>query len=447
MNELAKNAIEKIIRYFYDKVIDDNPEIPDIMDSIHEQALTVFENANIDLVYSCDDIIDTITHNIIVDHQIASVFNINNWFTYLNEERPITDLSGHDLIDHIIALYNRDDDNSVYGYLSTLVATISDSVLTHCIKMLVYFPKVTVTNELDESEDISDLYVRLYIKPNGKLADTFKMLRSSLTLSQASVGYSHSHLPHVSNSSFAIFKYPCLGSGPLCRTISNLKSEYSEDFWGLFFYELSIYVTVESLHGGPYIKISNIKARGATPVDFKYIDKYTSFDSVYSESSSIQSYLITHLLNSDILKFNFTNGVYKIANNPCDLVITLTNVARHYISKLINNNREKDLDVDNAAILQESLYYFKKYSIKDGIIYSNTSNYKIDNDFKFEGKEGTVLFRFKNEPVLFKITNKTLEDSTTYELLDMILVNHILSFINIIINNGSATKRIVSENC
>lgn len=128
--------------------------------------------------------------------------------------------------------------------------------------IIVWWPEVTVTNENNKSVRIKDLYAKIEITMEGTIPmenHGFQLNRTTFTRMQAASGYIHSHLPtHSHWEHVPEYSNPCLGRGPIRNTIVSLKTDSSIEMWMLFCNELALYVTVESLAGGPYIKMENI---------------------------------------------------------------------------------------------------------------------------------------------------------------------------------------------
>ena len=125
----------------------------------------------------------------------------------------------------------------------------------------VWWPRVTVTNEYNKSVNIQDLYAKIEIQNDGTIpyeCNGFKLNRATYTREQFISGYMHSHINIIPKNNFTQFQIPCLGRGPIISTIGTLKNDYDEATWMLFCQELSMYVTVESISGGPYRRMDNI---------------------------------------------------------------------------------------------------------------------------------------------------------------------------------------------
>jgi hypothetical protein len=138
--------------------------------------------------------------------------------------------------------------------------------------IMVWWPEVTVTNENDKSITIQDLYAKIQITLEGRIpyeVRSFMLCRTTFSEVQYISGYQHSHLPSFRGISG--FEAPCLGTGPINNTVLELKNNCDSTEWMLFCQELSMYVTVESLRGGPYIRMETIgsKRQSSDYTDFK----------------------------------------------------------------------------------------------------------------------------------------------------------------------------------
>ena len=135
----------------------------------------------------------------------------------------------------------------------------------------VWWPRVTVTNEYDKSVNIQDLYAKIEIQNDGCIPYEccgFRLNRATYTREQFVSDYLHSHIRAIPKNDFTKFMEPCLGTGPIRNTIVTLKNNYDETTWMLFCQELSVYVTVESIIGGPWRRMENI---GDTSIDLSLI--------------------------------------------------------------------------------------------------------------------------------------------------------------------------------
>tara|TARA_R100001463_G_scaffold26997_6_gene62847 strand:- start:1286 stop:2194 length:909 start_codon:yes stop_codon:yes gene_type:complete len=118
--------------------------------------------------------------------------------------------------------------------------------------IFIYFPELTITNELDLSIDIKGLLIEInYVIEDSNLSIIcLKGGRTEYNLCQFVAGYSHSHLPVGNRTAMRNF---CLGSStPIANIISN--GEVVEDL-DYFFGLVNAFVRNESISGVPHIKL------------------------------------------------------------------------------------------------------------------------------------------------------------------------------------------------
>lgn len=155
--------------------------------------------------------------------------------------------------------------------------------------LIVYWDKVTVRNENEDTIEITDLYARISIV-GGKLCGTPEMLRTSYSRQQWDAGYAHSHLPHNSLS----WAHPCLGRGALRGTVTTLAGKGGDyHMWFLFALELDRYVHIESLKGGPYIRMSDVlSGREKTETDYSFDTSWIGTEVLGDNLKSLDVYKI-----------------------------------------------------------------------------------------------------------------------------------------------------------
>ena len=139
--------------------------------------------------------------------------------------------------------------------------------------IIVHFPTVVIRNEHDKTHEMSNFYIKIPLTPSGKMYSGFYIKRSYFTKGELEVGYMHSHCPSGTCNPTQNWSSSCLGSGPIQRTEARLNSNCNLDVWMLFCNELERYIQVESLSGGPYIRMSSIPETTSTGNSlYNYID-------------------------------------------------------------------------------------------------------------------------------------------------------------------------------
>lgn len=122
----------------------------------------------------------------------------------------------------------------------------------------VYFKQIFVRSSNNrDSITIRDVYFRVSYNSRGLLTNT-EMTRATRTLDEYSSGYVFSHTPGTTSFGWGRL---CYGSGTsMSNLVTLLSGEFSEDNYMLLFTNLESYLSYESLDGGPYIRIGNIKS-------------------------------------------------------------------------------------------------------------------------------------------------------------------------------------------
>lgn len=338
------------------------------------------------------------------------------------------------------------------GLLDFLYHTFEQMLKLRYPEILIHFPTVRVTNEHDKYVDIYDLYARVQFNYEGKLTDNFQLLKATYTYDQLMSGYSHSHLPSIWRiQNTREWQYPCLGRGPIERTQERLWHNYNKDVWGLFAYELSKYVTVESLTGGPYIRLENIGKNSNQLYNGNY--HFTSLD-VYElrgYNNSIRHMLkhfISYYIKHNDIKLNYVNGHYCLGEDVFTFVIKLSNALIDYI----NNNPDKLVNIPQYTTLKDRL--FQEVTICNEMFYSDNGNGRF-SESDIQTMEQRALFTFKGNPVHIKVIRNAVSSNNTVliirEYVYEIIMTAILTSINYKygqINKRGNTQEIeIGEKC
>lgn len=246
--------------------------------------------------------------------------------------------------------------------------------------IFVHFPDVTITNEHNDSINIKDLYARIPIYWNGTLNRRFEMIVTTYTRTLFNAGYCHSHL-HTLYGNKPCFDTPCLGTGPLVETCSVLTSNFTEDNWRLFCVELSRYVTVESLLGTPYYRMTNITDKSNNkPIKVHYVHSYIwNYKELLVET-------IQNLISKKLLNFKYVNGEYNFANSEAELIRIISN---EFIA-IYNDKFNKKEVTETLQQLANRCFIKKVKYFNDNYYFIDTARDKIpSNDvlFTFKGKD------------------------------------------------------------
>ena len=274
--------------------------------------------------------------------------------------------------------------NKLYDYNLNAKLDVADFINTYYQEppffIFVHFPDVTITNEHNDSINIKDLYARIPIYWNGTLKRRFEMIVTTYTRTLFNVGYCHSHL-HTLYGNKPCFDTPCLGTGPLVETCSVLTSNFTEDNWRLFCVELSRYVTVESLLGTPYYRMTNITDKSNNkPIKVHYVHSYIwNYKELLIET-------IHNLISKKLLNFKYVNGEYNFANSEAELIRIISN---EFIA-IYNDKFNKKEVVETLQQLANRCFIKKVKYFNDNYYFISTVRDRIpSNDvlFTFKGKD------------------------------------------------------------
>lgn len=291
----------------------------------------------------------------------------------------------------------------------------------------VHFPEVRVTNEHDKFVDIQDLYAMVNVDGCGRLIGVIKLHRATYTTVQYLSNYAHSHLPGIPED----WREPCFGSGPLVTTMRHLQANYDLNFWGLLCYELSKFVTVESLSGVPYRRLEDIGAdqenNDTRIYQLNYCD--TVGRPVHRLRMPSDGWLefLTDFVKNEDFKFSYYNGQYYLGEAYLTIWIKLSRAfARWYNKEVIKGNAKDKLpDLLAKNVLQE-------YIVTSDSIYRPQSQNAYN---RVHEVDGNILFTFKGEPVRLTIidADSLREVKKTY-LINRQLLNWLITNILKVIN-------------
>ena len=295
----------------------------------------------------------------------------------------------------------------------------------------IRFNDIVVENEEGETTDIAEVFfvlpMRVYFSNNAHEICAPKMTRSKYTIEHFANGYMHSHAEKLSPQNVKSIHKLCLGNGPISAMIMNFnvtynnikdqneKDEYIEDFMKMMIFNIDRYVTVESLKGGPYIRMSSAKSVDSISHGGKIMKiqrqrgimydspnrNYVSiFSLAYNNMTLLIDYFIKRIYMEDVLK---PKSEFK--KNE------LTNISFH-VSSLNHLINEKEMIIKLSDILYKTImeYCMKTDSNIDDIVKSLASfgfldSYIIDSNGDIYVKKG----KDNNEKAVEKIN--TLIDS------------------------------------
>lgn len=303
------------------------------------------------------------------------------------------------------------------------------------IKILVLFPEVTVTNENNKSIVIYDVYIKVPISIEGTITGQFKLCRSTFTSNQYRSGYMFSHTSSISTDRVPDFKECCLGSGPIRETISNLMCGFDEEFWLLFCIELEAYLRVESLSGGPYIRLEaigsgsrNKKIEKDFSQNIQVVIPTRVINRSVPDSENMLLYTLIndfmdYIIENKIIKFSYINGAYTIAHSYIDTRTTISNAFIAFINSINLENRVPVSTLYNKSILVKGVIKDNKIEIASILDVANAGDSTRFMPFNFKGER--VPFVIKGEVTLANNESIFLSNNITHNILI-----HLLTYLN-----------------
>lgn len=307
----------------------------------------------------------------------------------------------------------------VFRRLSTENWEESDlrELLGEFLIVYIHIPEKTVTNEYGRTHKVYDGYVKFSLSANLKLRDYPLYTRSRMTKKEIISGYAFSHAyvlkeedliyakNHPNSAAEQLFKNLCFGSGPIVTSISRIREVNSEENWRIFFNDLDSYLEVESISGGPYVRIEYINGSATTLYlvsGLCNIDRLTPFG-----KSVINHFLI--FLNEEHWFDNITycnsNGIPKIQNALSELYESLNEYFSKFKDKVKDFYYETDNDVPfNIQDALRNLTCTYKF-VEGNCVVCDSSVFESsidDNLFPID-----MGFTFNGEPVKFTILEDT----------------------------------------
>lgn len=297
------------------------------------------------------------------------------------------------LFNHAL-LYGTQEDTSV-DLDDVELIRLRASLVTPYI--LVWWPKVTVTNENGKSIVITDLYAKVEINLAGNIpfdnVTGFLLTRTSMSEAQYDSNYLHSHVSWYSACSIVPgFLEPCLGRGPIKHTVVSLMTDSSPELWMLFCVELSNYVTVESLEGIPYRDLIDVGKKNSTAREFvpfptMYENSQTSVSTITDRDETLQilKEFIVYYIHHGNLQIDYSGGKF----SPGNSFNKYLKEASSLFIKWCNSLPTGTLKTNARKLL-------KRYHYANGKFYTSVRSSTITAD-------GLPCFDFKGNTIYFHV--------------------------------------------
>lgn len=251
------------------------------------------------------------------------------------------------------------------------------------MRITVYYPEITVTNEHGLSHTITDVYVEADFP-----VFNIYLGRTSYTQDEINSGYIHSHVPP---NNFDQLQNFCTGNSQTAvnqlewkikqASKENLSAEAFSLLIQSYIIEIERMIKTESLEGGPYIKMSNI-------------EKHTNSQPLFITPTK-GSYLIPKLVDFidyycslRLDNFYYDGKCWQMEGTDADFINRVTTVAKSY--KPIKNQRS----FFQNAYLINGLYYTESH--KKRRLRCHLTNWAFKGEYKplkilSDSTEGTPI--------------------------------------------------------
>ena len=275
----------------------------------------------------------------------------------------------------------------------------------------VWWPKVIVTNEYNKSVTIQDLYAKIKINSEGLIPfefPSFLLNRATYSIDQFFSDYLHSHIRGIPKNDFQNFLPPCLGGGPIRATITTLKTDYDLVEWMLFCQELSVYVTVESISGGPWRKMETI---GSYVIAYNYSNYNFNMSKFYCPpcfTKQMEKDFLQYYLTKGHLSLSFRNGKFVCDMSFYEFILDISNAFISFCNLTFHTKSDKQ-DLFNGG-------FFETLLVSNGKFYKANNNYRSQNIDSYKGK---YVLTFKGKKIFINII-----ESPHNELSQVIVVNN-----------------------
>lgn len=288
--------------------------------------------------------------------------------------------------------------------------------------ILVRFPEVRVTNEHDKFIDIWELYAEIGFTYEGKSVGYFGLNRAEYDVFQFSNNYLHSHVNGISKNNLTYFSNPCLGEGPIKNTLAQLVIDFDELRWQLFCLELSKYVQVESLNGGPYNRLEDLGSNTMYANETNWRTAFHDRISLSYNSLSITEIeeFTVWMLKRGKLKFDYMNS-YGISMSFLQWLVFISNefIEWYNIKFTEGEVTYTYLELLNTKVLQRGI-------INNNKIYYDNRN----SDINLNQYIGKKICTFKGQEITLSIRDINISNEDNFSnFLNANIAEHIYRYI------------------
>jgi hypothetical protein len=255
---------------------------------------------------------------------------------------------------------------------------------------IIHFPEINITNSLKQKHKIIDLYIKLEFREN-KTISAFNGTRSTVTYEEKISSYRHSHMSASGN--FYQWLSCCVGESEFAQIYSLLHNTFNKNNLLRFLYQLPDYLSWESLEGGPYIKMSNIKQSNLTPPIVTTSDISFTYEKLLANINNLPVKINKELIGIFQIEANKLEEIILpfAGNNVCNKVNN-EYFLKNKDDQILNNIKKYNTEMSNIT-----MFNFKGNKIKPKIIANIDSTSNNTNDVPYPSlTEGVLDILTKN---------------------------------------------------
>jgi hypothetical protein len=288
------------------------------------------------------------------------------------------------------------------------------------LNLIIHYPHTIITNSNKEKHNLYDIYIDLKFDMDCNLFRGIEFHRSAYTYLELINNYAHSHVPgsyvlDLMNKQNSIYNKPCLGTSQLQSSVANWSiNNHSLTIFDymILLEHLDTFIGWESLEGGPYKKISELKDIKQNNISYRFSNSKEELASIAEELRQILYSIIDDYVSIKICS-NIIGIKYK------DLIIDMDNLEIRLVNEYLKKfppplyllcNRYKNNRLQN-------IYYTDMYSLQE---------LKV-NPVK--------VLDFKDNPVYLKLIEGTTEVNKDPVVFIPDILKTFFKELKIIINN------------
>lgn len=407
-----------------------NPEIPEEIQTIYQSAADYFGEENVDLQHMFDKVyFRWHSLNVSLRELLESLrFSDTDRFT------RHFDLNGSVMQELCVG-------TKLQFFLDALTEeNIKHSYKVPVYSILVRFRDFDVKNEREESTPVEEMFTVSHLNYNGTLNDRMQWSRTKASRLHYGAGYRHSHLNSSSESytEYPAFTKPCLGNGPIVMTTSALKSENRGCLWALYWCEMDQCIRVESLEGGPYIRMADIKSRRLVEATLPLT---AVPGSEWLASLPPLRQVVRAVLNTGKLQWVWNENTFGIANTKTEFCILASNCVIDILTSRCSS-KEEALEILSDKIRRGSMIY-ASFTDDDKINRLRSSAVAPQSNTV---EEHPLDWSFKGEPMKFQITPGGATRDEVYYLVSPKSLSYLYNCLILTANEAYGRKNRIQDN-